>query len=183
MVMTTREAADYLRCSSDRLRRIAKEGLIPCRRLGDGPRARYTFVKEKLDLWLMQDLPFINPLRLPKIKRTSLESSQVQLLNLLTAHRAEGRGVMLKAIKTDTGLAIINTERIIACEPSENGWAIHLAGTNEDRKFVYIIPQGEFREFINELRRDKLSDTATLNLVEAGNEKDDKRTHDKSQYY
>lgn len=165
--MTTKEAADYLRCCSDRLRKMAKEGLIPCRRLGDGPRARYTFVKEKLDLWLMQDLPFINPLRLPKIKRTSIECSQAQWLNLLTAHRAEGRGVMLKAIETETGPIVINTERIVVCEPWEKGWTIHLAGTNSDRKFVYTVSHDEFKKFISDLRGDKfsLSDGRTLNAI------------------
>lgn len=63
-VMTLKEAAAYLKYKPEPLRRMAAKGLVPCRRMGEGLRARYRFVQEKLDDWLKQDLPFIDSRRI-----------------------------------------------------------------------------------------------------------------------
>ncbi len=65
-VMTLKEAAKHLKFNPETFRRMAANGLIPCRRIGEGPRARYRFIKEKLDQWLSQDLPFVDPRRVRK---------------------------------------------------------------------------------------------------------------------
>lgn len=65
-VMTLKEAAAYMNYQPESFRRLAAQGLIPCRRMGSGEKARYIFVKEKLDQWLSEDLPYIDPRRVRK---------------------------------------------------------------------------------------------------------------------
>ena len=47
-VMTTREAAEYLRTSEDSIKRFARAGRIPAAKLGRA----WRFVKDDLDRWL-----------------------------------------------------------------------------------------------------------------------------------
>ena len=47
-VMTTREAAEYLRTSEDSIKRFARAGQIPAAKLGRA----WRFVKDDLDRWL-----------------------------------------------------------------------------------------------------------------------------------
>ena len=61
-VMTLKEAAKYLRYNPEKLRLKARDGLVPCKRIGHGPRPSYRFVREKLDAWLMEDPPHVDPM-------------------------------------------------------------------------------------------------------------------------
>jgi excisionase family DNA binding protein len=47
-ILTTKEAADYLRTSVDRLKRMAREGSLPAAKLGRD----WRFPKAEIDAWL-----------------------------------------------------------------------------------------------------------------------------------
>lgn len=57
-IITTKEAAELLRCSAATIRRLCKQGVLPHRQRGHGP---FTFSRNKLIEWWEEDfepLPF-----------------------------------------------------------------------------------------------------------------------------
>lgn len=48
-VMTVREVAKFLKCSTKKIYKLCKDGIIPCKRLGDGS---YRFWKPEIEKWL-----------------------------------------------------------------------------------------------------------------------------------
>lgn len=64
-IMNVKQCAEYLGYSQNHLRKLAKEGAIPCRRpaCSASKQAPYKFIKEKIDAWMMQDLPRVDARR------------------------------------------------------------------------------------------------------------------------
>ncbi|PIR25629.1 MAG: DNA-binding protein [Deltaproteobacteria bacterium CG11_big_fil_rev_8_21_14_0_20_42_23] len=64
VIMDAKQAAEFLSIAPNTLRRLASEGHVPCKRIGTGSRPIYRFVKSKLEAWLTEEPPFVDPRRI-----------------------------------------------------------------------------------------------------------------------
>ena len=60
-VLTTKEAAEFLRLSVAAVRQMAREGRIPCARVGNKKQPRYRFTSAALENWVTPKVEFIDP--------------------------------------------------------------------------------------------------------------------------
>ncbi len=70
--LNLKQAADFLNLHPETLRRLASRGIVPCKRIGEGPKPIYRFIQQKLEGWLGQEPPFVDPRRIQYRKEVTL---------------------------------------------------------------------------------------------------------------
>ncbi len=71
-VLTLKEAAEFLKLSEGGLRCLAKRGVVPCKRIGQGSKPLYRFIQQKLEGWLNQEPPYVDPRRIQKRREVTI---------------------------------------------------------------------------------------------------------------